>query len=59
MRSRRYLASLLVCLVLALAAMGFSGCATNQNDLDHVSERPWNQPVGWENGLPSSMSEGR
>lgn len=59
MKNRAFNLSLLFLLLLALAAFGLSGCATNSNDLDHVSERPWNQPVGWESGLPSSMSEGR
>jgi len=44
-------------LLLILAGVGLSGCATN--DPDDLSERPWNAPKGWENGLPSSMSEGR
>jgi uncharacterized lipoprotein YajG len=59
MKSRASFSGSLMLLVLALAGFLLSGCATNSNDLDHVSERPWNQPVGWENGLPSSMSEGR
>jgi len=46
-------------LLLALAGLWLSGCATNHTDSENVSERPWNSPRGWENGLPSSMSEGR
>ena len=41
------------CLLLAL----LSGCATE--DSENASERPWNQPKSWENGLPSGMTEGR
>jgi hypothetical protein len=50
---------LIFLLVLALAGIGLSGCATDHTDSENVSERPWNSPKGWENGLPSSMSEGR
>jgi hypothetical protein len=46
-------------LMLALAGLGLCGCATDRADSENVSERPWNSPKGWENGLPSSMSEGR
>jgi len=44
-------------LLLALGTLVLSGCATT--DSDNASERPWNQPKSWENGLPSSMTEGR
>ena len=43
-------------LMLALAGFGVAGCATESENL---SERPWDKPQGWENGLPSSMTEGR
>jgi hypothetical protein len=59
MKKRASISGLVLLLLLALSGFVLGGCATNSNDLDHVSERPWNQPVGWENGLPSSMSEGR
>jgi hypothetical protein len=42
-----------VLLLLVLAAAAFAGCATTESD--NMSERPWNSPQGWENGLPSSM----
>jgi len=45
-------------LLLALAVFGVSGCASTESDVDNVSARPWNAPKTWENGLPSSMTEG-
>jgi hypothetical protein len=44
-------------LALALATIAMAGCATAESE--NVSERPWNSPKSWENGLPSSMTEGR
>jgi hypothetical protein len=43
--------ALLLLLVVAAVVMG--GCASTESD--NLSERPWNAPQGWENGLPSSM----
>ncbi len=40
-------------LVLAVAAVVLSGCASTESD--NLSERPWNAPQGWETGIPSSM----
>jgi hypothetical protein len=40
-------------LLLALAAVACSGCASTESD--NMSERPWSTPQSWENGLPSSM----
>jgi hypothetical protein len=40
-------------LLLVLAAVALGGCASTESD--NLSERPWNSPQGWENGLPSSM----
>jgi hypothetical protein len=45
-------------LLLAAFALVVSGCATTDEG-DNASERPWNSPKGWENGLPSNMMEGR
>ena len=45
-------------LLLVLAALGLSACATTE-DSENASVRPWNAPKGWENGLPSNMTEGR
>ena len=40
-------------LLLVLTAVVMGGCASTESD--NLSERPWNAPQGWENGLPSSM----
>jgi hypothetical protein len=40
-------------LLLVLAAVALGGCATTESD--NQSERPWNAPQSWENGLPSGM----
>ena len=40
-------------LLLALAGIALAGCASTESD--NMSERPWNSPQNWENGLPSSM----
>jgi hypothetical protein len=47
-------------LLLALFAslLGTMGCATT-DESENASVRPWNAPKGWENGLPSNMTEGR
>lgn len=44
-------------LASAAAALGLSGCAST-GDTNNASVRPWNAPMGWENGLPSTMTEG-
>src|SRR5579862_2498260 len=46
-------------LLLLLAALGLTACATTGDDSENASVRPWNSPKGWENGLPSNMTEGR
>lgn len=40
-------------LLLVLAVGALAGCASTESE--NQSERPWNAPQGWENGLPSSM----
>lgn len=50
--------SLVLLLLLALVALGLSACSTTE-DSENASVRPWNAPLGWENGLPSTMTEGR
>ncbi len=51
---RRY-TSWLLCILFALVLLGASGCAST--DPDNASVRPWNSPIGWENGIPSGMYE--
>ncbi len=55
---KRFSAHWVCFLFLALIALGFSGCASTE-DSENASVRPWNTPKGWENGLPSTMTEGR
>jgi len=46
-------------LLMMVVLSGFAaGCATTR-DPDNLSERPWNAPKNWENGLPTGMLEGR
>jgi hypothetical protein len=40
-------------ILFALVLLGATGCATTEPD--NSSVRPWNSPVGWENGIPSGM----
>lgn len=47
---------LLLGLGLAAIFLG-GGCASTEPE--NVSARPWNQPRGWETGLPPAMYEGR
>ncbi|HEU5070667.1 MAG TPA: hypothetical protein VFV96_09690 [Verrucomicrobiae bacterium] len=48
----------LLSLLLLLASLALlAGCASTESD--NVSTRPWNSPMGWENGLPSGINEGR
>ena len=51
---RRY-TSWLLCILFALVLLGASGCAST--DPDNAYVRPWNSPIGWENGIPSGMYE--
>ena len=44
-------------LLLLAAVIGLTACAST--DPENASVRPWNSPIGWENGLPSNMTEGR
>jgi len=51
--------SRLLALGLCLVGLGLfvGGCASTEPD--NLSERPWNTPQQWENGLPPEMFEGR
>jgi len=40
-------------LFLILAGLALVGCASTEPD--NMSERPWNTPQTWENGMPSGM----
>ena len=42
--------------LIVLGALGLAGCASA--DSENLSERPWNSPKTWENGMPSSINEG-
>ncbi len=44
-------------LLLVLVGFALGGCQTNETD--NLTERPWNTPKSWENGLPAGMTEGR
>jgi hypothetical protein len=44
-------------LLLTATVLALAGCSTT--DSQNLSERPWDSPKNWENGLPSSMMEGR
>jgi len=45
-------------LLVALGGLLLPGCATDEAS-ENASTRPWNQPRGWEHGLPSGINEGR
>lgn len=53
----RIVSSFLLLTLFALLLLGASGCAST--DPDNASVRPWNSPVGWENGIPSDMYQNR
>jgi len=40
-------------LLLAVGMLSWVGCASTESE--NMSERPWNTPQTWENGLPSGM----
>ena len=58
MKMRFSNAVLMLLLLLVLAPFALSACSTTE-DSENASVRPWNAPKGWENGLPSTMTEGR
>jgi len=45
--------SALLFALFALLVLGASGCASTEPD--NASVRPWDAPIGWENGIPSGM----
>jgi hypothetical protein len=44
--------------VLAVAAVVLTGCAT-PDDEGSSRDRPWNEPQGWEHGMPPGFEQGR
>lgn len=49
----RFCSSCLLLLTLLALLVGASGCSTTEPD--NASVRPWNSPMGWENGIPTGM----
>ena len=50
---KRFGVSCLLLSLFALLLLGASGCASTEPD--NASVRPWDSPMGWENGIPSGM----
>lgn len=55
---KRVLKNSLFLLAALAGSLLLNGCAST-SDSQNASVRPWNSPMGWETGLPSSMTEGR
>jgi hypothetical protein len=51
------LKSILFLLAVIAVGLAASGCATTESE--NLSSRPWNSPTTWQNGLPTSINEGR
>ena len=47
---------LLLIALTASVVLGATGCKTTESE--NTSSRPWNQPQGWENGIPGGMFQG-
>jgi hypothetical protein len=47
----------LLLVLFGVIGLFLSGCASLEPE--NASARPWNQPQGWETGLPPAMYEGR
>ena len=59
-KSLRFINPRWILLLTALTALlGMTGCASTGDEPENLSERPWNAPKSWENGLPGGMLEGR
>ncbi|HWD92351.1 MAG TPA: hypothetical protein VG938_08380 [Verrucomicrobiae bacterium] len=50
---KRLGSSCLLLMLFALLLLAASGCASTEPD--NASVRPWDSPMGWENGIPSGM----
>ncbi len=44
--------------LLTFAPVLLTSCASS-DDQDSARDRPWNEPQGWENGMPPGFYEGR
>jgi len=44
--------------MLAVAAAILTGCATPEDEVSS-RDRPWNEPQGWEHGMPPGFEQGR
>ncbi len=49
----RFRVSLLMVALFGVLVLVVTGCSTT--DADNSSVRPWDSPMGWENGIPSGM----
>jgi hypothetical protein len=54
---KSWLSRILIGVVLIGTMSFLTGCKTTENE--DLSQRPWNAPMNWEHGLPSSMMERR
>jgi hypothetical protein len=54
---RRFAVNWLLLLALMVAALAMTGCATEESD--NASVRPWNSPMGWENGMGGMQTQHR
>jgi hypothetical protein len=43
---------------LGLGLLMLAGCATPDDEASS-RDRPWNEPQGWEHGMPPGLYEGR
>jgi hypothetical protein len=53
---KRLFSSLLASVAI-LFVLFQTACATTGDE--NISERPWNAPKDWENGMPTSIMQGR
>jgi hypothetical protein len=50
---KRFGPTCLFLMLLTALVVGASGCKSTEPD--NASVRPWDSPMGWENGIPSGM----
>ncbi len=46
----------LLALLFVAGLVGLTGCSSTEPE--NLSERPWNAPNGYENGLPAGLMQG-